>query len=108
MDSPPSMSDSDGVALAAAQASDQVVVLAQMGLSLPALHVEFVRRAIDVAGESLLSAPPEADELARLQWADKAMAIQLAAIPHFVSALTRIAESLPVDELEELGVRQGT
>jgi len=94
--------DAEGVEEEAERAMTQLQLLSEHGLALPALHVEYVRQAIDSAGETLLASPPAADPGARLRWAEAAMAIQLAPLRHFDAALQGIARGLDMHKLEAL------
>lgn len=101
MDEPPPCRSAEAVAEVAAAAAEQLALLARRGLALPAVHVEYVRRAIDHAGLSMLSEPPAADSGDRLRWAEAAMAVQLAPLPHFQEALSGAAAALEARALEE-------
>lgn len=98
--------DIHGVRTAATYAMDQVQVLALRGVALPAMYVEYIRQAIDDAGVHLLANPPAADPSARIRWSEAAMAIQLAPLPHFSTALKGIAKIIDVVELQQFGNRK--
>jgi len=105
MDNPPACSSPGDVSQVAATAADQALTLARQGLALPALHIEYVRLAVDSVGAALLSRPPAADPGARMRWSETAMSIQLAPLPHFVAALSSIAESICQADLEAIAQR---
>jgi len=102
MDRPPQSTDVDGVVKATVRSLDQVQLLAKQGLALPAVHVEYVRMAIDSAGAHLLANPPCADPANRIRWSEAAMAIQLAPLPHFGSTLAAIARGIDCQGLQAL------
>jgi len=98
--------DIHGVRTAAEYAMDQVQVLARGGVALPAMYVEYIRQAIDDAGVHLLANPPAADPSARIRWSEAAMAIQLAPLPHFSTALKGIAKIIDAEELQQFANRK--
>lgn len=103
----PVCSDLDAVMKVASDVADQVLLLAEHGLALPAFHVEYVRQAIDSAGAQLLSSPPLPDPGERLLWAEQAMKLQMAPLPHFANCLQAIArQHVDPTELQELA-REG-
>jgi len=92
--------DLAGVNKVSAAAAQQLEALAQHGLGFPVAHVECARRALDKAGIALLENPPGPDPGLRLRWAEQAMALQLAPLPHFGRALSSIAGLLVAEELQ--------
>jgi hypothetical protein len=100
--SPKNCKNVEGVKNAADHAVGQIQRLAQTGIALPAMYVEYVRQAIDSAGINLLSNPPAADPGARIKWSEAAMSIQLAPLPHFSTAMKGLARSISACEVESL------
>jgi hypothetical protein len=97
--------DASCVKKVAAHAMRQVEHLARMGVALPAMNVEHVRQAIDAAGLHLLANPPAPDPGARIRWSEKAMGIQLVALPNFSTALKGIAHSIRSQDLSCFNVK---
>jgi len=100
---PPSCVDSQSVDDACAHALDQVVHLARNGVALPSMFAEYVRQAIDSAGAHLLASAPPACPDARIMWSEEALKLQLIPVPHVVSALRSICQSLSSEELYDIG-----
>jgi len=102
MNNPPHCDGISDVNQIASSAAEQIQLLASHGMALPGIHIECIRNAIDTAGSQMLDSPPAWDAAARLQWAESAMALQLAPVPHLCAALRNIAESLSQQALTDL------
>lgn len=89
----------EDVGSAAAFAAEQLTILGTQGLVLAAPHVEYARRAVDRAGRVMLANPPANLTIARLRWAETAMAIQLAAVRPFLDTLRSIAAAIDTVEV---------
>eukprot|EP00929_Paragymnodinium_shiwhaense_P029298 TRINITY_DN16817_c0_g1_i1.p1 TRINITY_DN16817_c0_g1~~TRINITY_DN16817_c0_g1_i1.p1 ORF type:complete len:1622 (-),score=375.26 TRINITY_DN16817_c0_g1_i1:92-4957(-) len=72
----------------------QMLLLAASGVPLVAAHVEYVRQAIDVAGQRFLNRPPTAQPLERLRWTREVLALQTAAIRHLRSCHMEMVRQL--------------
>lgn len=94
----PRMTPCLGVEEASATAAAQMVALAEKGLALPGL--DQVRLAMDSGGAQLLRSPPAAESKSRLEWAEAAMACQLAPLRPVSFALETIARGIGEAELK--------
>lgn len=95
---PPCASVAD-VQTVAESAAEQVYKLALESVALPAVHVEYVRKAVDAVGAALIDKPPAGDPGGRLTWVETAVAIQLAPMTAFQKTLQRIADAIDMNDL---------
>eukprot|EP00929_Paragymnodinium_shiwhaense_P018704 TRINITY_DN12989_c0_g1_i1.p1 TRINITY_DN12989_c0_g1~~TRINITY_DN12989_c0_g1_i1.p1 ORF type:complete len:1783 (+),score=317.30 TRINITY_DN12989_c0_g1_i1:157-5505(+) len=103
MADPTDCHDLEGVLAITDSAAAQIALLATHGLTLPAVHIEYVRQAMDSVGRKLLASPPKPEPEERLRWADQAMAIQRAPLPRFGNTLAEMSLSICPDALRKLG-----
>lgn len=94
--------DAEAVGDVARTAMAQLRVLAGSGIVMAAMHVEFVRQAIDAAALGNLQAPPAGEAGDRIRWAEEVVALQLTAVPHCQEAVSYVASLVPPESLVEL------
>jgi len=98
----PHCRSAEDVGEASRAAAEQIERMARSGLALPAMHVEYIRQAVDSAGSELLAHPPMSSPWERLQWTEAAVETQLAPLPRLSNALSSIARGLGAHQVEEL------
>jgi len=94
--------DVKGVNAACLLAAEQVFLLSQHHVAMPAVHVEYARQAVDSAGKVLIDNPPLGGPGERLSWVSKVVDIQLAPLRAFQTTLRKLALTICPTALQAL------